>query len=76
MAASCDVYFYQLGLRLGLNAIIQDGVLMGFRDKSGIDLENEIDPIYPVHHGLLRPAVRPAPLEPAGHDAQLLDRPG
>jgi penicillin-binding protein 2 len=47
VAASCDVYFYQLGLRLGLNAIIQDGVLMGFKDKSGIDLENEIDPIYP-----------------------------
>ena len=47
VAASCDVYFYQLGLRLGLNAIIQDGVLMGFQDKSGIDLENEKDPIFP-----------------------------
>jgi penicillin-binding protein 2 len=47
VAASCDVYFYQVGLRLGLNAIIEDGVLMGFRDKSGIDLENEKDPIYP-----------------------------
>ncbi len=48
IAGSCDVYFYQLGLRLGLNAIIQDGVLMGFRDKSGIDLENEVTPIYPA----------------------------
>jgi penicillin-binding protein 2 len=47
VAVSCDVYFYQLGLRLGLDAIIQDGVLMGFRDKSGIDLENELNPIYP-----------------------------
>ena len=47
VAASCDVYFYQLGLQLGLDAIIQDGVLMGFRDKSGIDLENELNPIYP-----------------------------
>jgi penicillin-binding protein 2 len=47
VAASCDVYFYQLGIRLGLDAIIQDGVLMGFRDKSGIDLENELNPIYP-----------------------------
>jgi penicillin-binding protein 2 len=47
VAASCDVYFYQLGLRLGLEAIIQDGLLMGFRDKSGIDLENELSPIYP-----------------------------
>jgi penicillin-binding protein 2 len=47
VAASCDVYFYQLGLRLGLDAIIQDGLLMGFRDRSGIDLENELSPIYP-----------------------------
>jgi penicillin-binding protein 2 len=47
VAASCDVYFYPLGLRLGLEAIIQDGLLMGFRDKSGIDLENELNPIYP-----------------------------
>ena len=48
VAASCDVYFYQVGTRLGLTAIIEDGVLMGFRDKSGIDLENEKDPIYPA----------------------------
>jgi penicillin-binding protein 2 len=48
VAASCDVYFYQVGLRLGLNAILDDGVLMGFRDKSGIDLENEKAPIYPA----------------------------
>ena len=48
VAASCDVYFYQLGLRLGLTAIVQDGVLMGFRDPSGIDLENEVDPIFPA----------------------------
>lgn len=47
VAASCDVYFYQVGLLLGLDAIIQDGVLMGFRDKSGIDLENELNPIWP-----------------------------
>jgi penicillin-binding protein 2 len=47
IAKSCDVYFYQLGLRLGLDAILSDGVLMGFRDKSGIDLANEVSPIYP-----------------------------
>jgi penicillin-binding protein 2 len=44
---SCDVYFYQLGLRVGLDAILSDGVLMGFKDKSGIDLQNEIAPIFP-----------------------------
>jgi penicillin-binding protein 2 len=47
VAASCDVYFYQVGLRLGLDAIIEDGVLMGFKDKAGIDLHNEVYPIYP-----------------------------
>jgi penicillin-binding protein 2 len=47
IAKSCDVYFYQLGLRIGLDAILSDGVLMGFREESGIDLENEIAPIYP-----------------------------
>jgi penicillin-binding protein 2 len=48
VAASCDVYFYQLGLRLGLEAILKDGVLMGFRDPSGIDLPSEQRPIYPA----------------------------
>jgi penicillin-binding protein 2 len=47
IAASCDVYFYQVGLRLGLDAIIEDGVLMGFKDRAGIDLRNELNPIYP-----------------------------
>ena len=47
IAASCDVYFYQLGLKLGLEAIVKDGNLMGFRDKSGIDLPSENDPIFP-----------------------------
>lgn len=48
VAASCDVYFYQLGLRLGLDAILQDGVLMGFRDRTGIDLPSEQTPIFPA----------------------------
>ena len=67
VAASCDVYFYQLGLRLGLDAIIQDGLLMGFKDKSGIDLENELNPIYPSSSAYFdklygpRTGVRPAP---------------
>ena len=49
---------------------------MGFRDKSGIDLENEIDPIFPASTAYFDRLLRPAQLEPAGHDAQLLDRPG
>ena len=45
---SCDVYFYQLGLKLDLNNMLQDGVSLGFRERSGIDLPNEIVPSYPA----------------------------
>ncbi len=44
---SCDVYFYQLGVRLGINAILGEGTAMGFRERSGIDLSNELNPIFP-----------------------------
>jgi penicillin-binding protein 2 len=47
IAQSCDVYFYQLGLRLGLENLLQDGQAMGFRGRSGIDLEGEILSIIP-----------------------------
>ncbi|HJS46366.1 MAG TPA: penicillin-binding protein 2 [Gemmatimonadales bacterium] len=48
VAQSCNVYFYQLGMRLGINALFEEGGSMGFSDRSGIDLENEIQPIYPT----------------------------
>ena len=44
---SCDVYFYQLGIRLSLNNLLQDGVALGFGERSGIDLPSEIPPIFP-----------------------------
>ena len=44
---SCDVYFYQLGARLGLRAMLEEGLAMGFRDRSGIDLRSEARSIYP-----------------------------
>jgi penicillin-binding protein 2 len=47
IAASCDVYFYQLGLKLGLTAILADGDSMGFQDRSGIDLGSETKPFFP-----------------------------
>jgi len=48
IAQSCDVYFYQLGLRLGLPAILEDGVSLGFHDRSAVDLPNEMSPIFPT----------------------------
>jgi len=44
---SCDVYFYQLGLRLGLDRFLAGGVKLGFRRPSGIDLPEENSPGWP-----------------------------
>lgn len=45
---SCDVYFYQLGLKLGLANLLGDAVQLGLRDRSGIDLPNEMRPRFPA----------------------------
>ncbi len=45
---SCDVYFYQLGLRIGLNNLLNDGVEMGFTERSGIDIPDERSPHFPL----------------------------
>ncbi len=47
IAKSCDVYFYQLGLKIGLSQLIAGGVSLGFRDTTGIDLPNERRPRWP-----------------------------
>jgi len=44
---SCDVYFYQLGLKLNLTTLLQDGNALGFGESSGIDLPDEGSPIFP-----------------------------
>ena len=41
IAKSCDVYFYQLGLKLGLARLVAGGVAIGFQQKAGIDLPEE-----------------------------------
>ncbi|HUQ19019.1 MAG TPA: penicillin-binding protein 2 [Gemmatimonadaceae bacterium] len=45
---SCDVYFYQLGLKIGLSKLVAGGVDLQFKEKSGIDLPNEIKPRFPA----------------------------
>ena len=47
IARSCDVYFYQLGLKLGISRLVAGGVAMGFANKSGIDLPEEFRPRFP-----------------------------
>ncbi len=44
---SCDVYFYQLGLKVGLSRLIAGGISLTMRDKSGIDLPEENQPYWP-----------------------------
>jgi penicillin-binding protein 2 len=44
---SCDVYFYQLGLKIGLAKLIAGGISLTMRDKSGIDLPEENQPYWP-----------------------------
>jgi penicillin-binding protein 2 len=47
IAHSCDVYFYQLGLKLGLTSLLEDGNTLGFRSRTGVDLPGELTPIFP-----------------------------
>lgn len=44
---SCDVYFYQLSLKLGIDRIHQAMTDFGLGTKTGIDLPNEADGLFP-----------------------------
>jgi penicillin-binding protein 2 len=48
IARSCDTYFYQLGLRLGLPYLLEDGNKLGFSERTGIDLGSEVKPFLPA----------------------------
>ena len=46
---SCDVYFYQLGLEIGLERLLQEGTSnIGLSRRCGIDLPEEKEGIFPV----------------------------
>ena len=47
IAKSCDVYFYQLGLKMGLLNLVAGGVRLGFLGKAGIDLPEESQARFP-----------------------------
>lgn len=44
---SCNVYFYQLGVRVGLAKMLEGGNRMGFGGQCGIDLPQEEAGIFP-----------------------------
>ncbi|MBI4539863.1 MAG: penicillin-binding protein 2 [Gemmatimonadetes bacterium] len=62
---SCDVYFYQLGLKIGLEALLEDGNRLGFGRRTGIDLPSEASGIFPpdVGYWLRRFGYRSTPAE-------------
>jgi penicillin-binding protein 2 len=48
IAKSCNTYFYQLGLRIGLSKLLAGGVDLGFTSRAGIDLPEERAPLWPT----------------------------
>jgi penicillin-binding protein 2 len=48
IAASCNVYFYQLGLRIGLPALLEEATRLGFGERTGIDLGSERASVFPA----------------------------
>ena len=48
LAESCDVYFYQVGLRVGVDALAEYANRMGLGHKTGIDFEYEKSGLIPT----------------------------
>ncbi|CAN5717473.1 penicillin-binding protein 2 [soil metagenome] len=48
IANSCNVYFYQLGIWLGLNQLSREGTRLGFSRPTGIDLPGEKVGTFPA----------------------------
>lgn len=38
---SCDVYFYQLGMKIGLAQLLDEGTRLGFAQATGVDLPSD-----------------------------------
>ncbi|MFC1494637.1 penicillin-binding protein 2 [Thermodesulfobacteriota bacterium] len=47
MRESCDVYFYEMGRRLGIDTIAQYARMFGLGKKTNIDLTSEVDGLIP-----------------------------
>jgi penicillin-binding protein 2 len=47
IANSCNVYFYQLGIRLGLDVLATEGTRLGFARPTGVDLPGERGGTFP-----------------------------
>ena len=54
MAQSCDVYFYNVGNKTGVDAIAQYAEMAGFGHKTGVDLPSEEEGVIPSTKWKLR----------------------
>jgi len=54
IAHSCNVYFYQVGIRLGLAELLRAGARLGFAGRTGIDLPGERRGTFPDGLGWYR----------------------
>jgi penicillin-binding protein 2 len=54
IAQSCDVYFYNVGNRLGIDRIAQYAEELGFGRKTGIDLPHEAEGLMPSSRWKIR----------------------
>ena len=48
IANSCNVYFYQLGIRLGLDVLAGEGTRLGFSRPTGVDVPGERVGTFPA----------------------------
>ena len=51
---SCDVFFYNLGMRLGIGTISKYGKMLGLGDRTGIDLPSEEPGLMPSEEWVQR----------------------
>ena len=51
LAHSCNVYFYQVGLRIGLENLVREGSRFGFGEPCGVDLPVESTGVFPATLG-------------------------
>jgi penicillin-binding protein 2 len=47
IAQSCNVWFYQLGVRIGLERLVAEGSRLGFDGRCGVDLPQESAGVFP-----------------------------
>ena len=60
---SCDVYFYQLGVRIGLDRLLSRATDIGFSRRCGIDLPQESQGIFPENREFWQRNFNYAPTE-------------